>query len=171
MNSHPYDDKTVARFWAKVNKDGPEHPHDKSLGKCWLWMGAHLPHGYGVFSKSTKNKTINGYAHRFSYEYHKGAIAGLEVCHSCDVRDCVNPAHLWLGTRKQNANDAWVKHRILVPVGKPFRRGEAHPQCKLSNADIDSIKQMVTANSQSAVARRFGISQAYVSRIASGKRR
>ena len=83
---------------------------------CWLWISATKQNGYGVFNCGDET-TVR--AHRWSYEFHKGPIPnGLVVCHSCDVRCCVNPHHLWVGTVKQNQMDMmkkgrWVDHYLL----------------------------------------------------------
>lgn len=71
---------------------------------CWLWQGALTPKGYGRFGQEK--------AHRYSYRLFNGVIAeGLLVFHRCDVRNCVNPEHLWLGTAAQNQQDMAVKGR------------------------------------------------------------
>ena len=170
MKTGPKPKPDHERFFSKVNKEGPDHPHDKTLGKCWLWTGAHYPTGYGSFSKWMNGKTLNGYAHRFSYEYHKGKIIGGEVCHSCDVRDCVNPAHLWIGTRKQNIHDAMDKGRMSpTPEGVKFASGERHLNAKLNAENVLAISSMIGNKSQRDIAAAFGVSQGAVSSIATGK--
>lgn len=90
--------KQVARILNNIKVD------DK-LG-CWLWTGDQTTNGYGRVE--FKKKRIR--AHRFSYETFKGNIEdGLLVCHSCDVKLCVNPEHLWLGTHQDNMEDAYKK--------------------------------------------------------------
>ena len=77
---------------------------------CWLWVGDQTTNGYGRVQiiKDKKKKRIR--AHRLSYEVFKESIPeGLYVCHSCDVKLCVNPEHLWLGTHQQNMQDAYDK--------------------------------------------------------------
>jgi hypothetical protein len=71
---------------------------------CWLWEGP-LGNGYGIVSPRAGG---SGRAHRASYETFVGAIpAGLMICHKCDVKACINPAHLYAGTAKNNFDD-WV---------------------------------------------------------------
>ena len=98
-----------SRFWDKVEKtDG-----------CWRWLASKNKGGYGQLS---------GYiAHRVSYTIHYGAIPkGMIVCHKCDNPECTNPEHLFVGTYKDNWDDAISKGRATQSYKKGFdsRRGE-----------------------------------------------
>lgn len=111
------------RFWKRVVK----------TNTCWIWNGKMAGNGYGQFLINYKGK----YAHRFSYELHKGEIPkGLCVCHTCDNPPCVNPNHLWLGTRKQNSQDMTRKGRHVN------NRGENAGMAKLSWKQIDKIRRL-----------------------------
>src|SRR5271154_2203949 len=82
---------------------------------CWLFDGPRTGFGYGclcVVSNAPKK------AHRLSYELFKGPIPdGLEIRHTCDVRCCVNPDHLLVGTRKDNMGDMDSRGRRWVAYG------------------------------------------------------
>lgn len=106
---------------------------------CWIWQGSTNNIGYG-FIRDGKNMRT---AHRVSYEEHIGPIPyGMCVCHTCDNPLCINPNHLWLGTRKQNSRDMIVKGRGRVfgalPGGPGPRTGVKVPKqhCVHCSRDI-----------------------------------
>ncbi len=131
-------------------------------GGCWEWPLAPNTPGYGHFRFNGKTYQ----AHRASYEVNVGPIPdGLCVLHTCDNRLCVRPDHLWLGTKTDNMRDMIAKGRKR---GGP-RPGEAHHSAKLSDADVAAIR--ASTDSQTALARRYGVHQSHISRIKSGDTR
>lgn len=98
---------------------------------CWLWTGAKARGDYGVINKD--NKLVR--AHRVSYMLFKGKIPdGLMVLHKCDIPDCVNPEHLFLGTAMDNTHDMIKKGRQSV------MKGENHYKSILNRDDIKIIR-------------------------------
>lgn len=94
------------KFWSKVDRRGPE--------ECWPWTGGCIKAGYGRICESGRDE----YTHRYSWRLHFGEIPpGLEVCHKCDNPPCCNPAHLFVGTHRDNMHDALRKGRVkpLMP--------------------------------------------------------
>lgn len=107
-------EKTLKRFWDKVDKRGKN--------SCWIWTGAKYTKGYGAFLINKKNYS----SHRIMYEIIYGNFdKKLFVCHSCDNPSCVNPYHLFLGTNSENMKDAYNKGRInpMPPIEKRFKKG------------------------------------------------
>ena len=132
----------LAKFFAKVDKTS------SSFG-CWLWTGFKSPEGYGGIN-FLGNVTV---ASRVSWIIHYGPIpANKLVCHNCPGGDnpaCVNPAHLWLGTYKENTRDQVLKGR--------------HSQSKLSDESVIQIRQRkANGEKQSALAAEFNVSEAAI---------
>ena len=108
------------RFWARVEKGE----------NCWEWTGATAV-GYGYLGLGRREDGIAG-AHRISWQLHYGEIPpGMDVCHHCDNRKCVRPDHLFLGTRRQNMQDASRKGRLAT---LPHHRKGGWPKGKPRNA-------------------------------------
>jgi hypothetical protein len=152
-------EKQLDRFWQKVDR--------LSDGECWNWIASRDRHGYGWVG-------VCGYrwAHRVSWFIANGEIPdGLCVLHHCDNPSCVNPSHLFLGTRADNARDRASKGRSNPRAAA--RYGEEHHNFKLTHNDVCIIRRMVRdeGESQSVVAREFGVTPATVWGIVHGRRR
>lgn len=148
--------KEISRFWAKVEK--------KELDDCWLWLAGLMgKSGYGQFSL----RCFPTLAHRVSFQMeHAKSIEDICVLHSCDNRRCVNPAHLFLGTYKDNSDDMKAKGRER----KNSPKGERHNQAKLRDEDIPVILELFTKQATLAeVGTRFGISTTTACKIRSRK--
>ncbi len=126
---------------------------------CWLWTGATFHKGHGAIHVGGKQCK----AHRISWELNIGQIPkGLCVLHKCDVSGCVNPRHLFLGTRGDNNRDRTAKGR----GAKGSRMGTS----KLTEASVSRIKEMLSLGMyRSQIAPMFGVSNVAVSCIALGK--
>ena len=135
------------------------------LSGCWLWNGCSHPTGYGRFS------VIKGsveYAHRASWMLFRGDIPrGMYVCHVCDIGYCVNPDHLFIGSAKDNMQDASKKGRIVLPPAEAMLKAEDQPMSKLRNVDVITIRSSNDTNK--SLARFYGVDQAVISNIRHGK--
>lgn len=123
---------------------------------CWLWDGHTHSNGYGQFSLGHSKSAKKMGAHRASYLLHRGEIpGGMQVCHRCDVKCCVNPAHLFLGSGADNMRDAVRKGRMRGSENVP--RGERNHKSKLSEASVREIR----ASREPAIvlAQRYGVSK------------
>jgi hypothetical protein len=84
---------------------------------CWEWQGDLHPNGYAYTTNHETEK--KAHIHRISYQIFKGEIpVGKYVCHHCDNRKCCNPDHLWIGSAKENMQDAKRKGRLKNQYGR-----------------------------------------------------
>jgi hypothetical protein len=132
---------TPDKFWAKVRK----------TDTCWLWIGGLNSDGYGSVRLGSPTN-----AHVISWRLTNGEIPkGRHILHKCDVPNCVNPEHLFLGNHADNMRDKTLKDRAAK---------------KLSREQVASIRSLCDSGlTQTAVAARYGIHQTEVSRIVKRK--
>lgn len=108
---------------------------------CFLWQKSTF--GVGGYAQICIGKTRHP-GHRLSYRLFRGPVPdGLFVCHRCNVKRCINPAHLYLGTNQQNILDALADG--LMPIG------EKHHQSKLSASDVASMRRSYASGETVAV--------------------
>lgn len=148
----------IGRFMSKVR-------NDPATG-CWLWTGRPRHNGYGEFHYQGKTRR----AHHVAWLLWRGGIpSGLVVRHGCDVRNCVNPDHLKLGTVADNQRDMVVRGRSKK--GRPSEvPGEKNGNTHLTNDDVATMKSLLRSGvSAPKVARQFHISETQAKRIRSGE--
>ena len=134
---------------------------------CWIWDRALFKDGYGLVWYEGKIKR----AHRVFYEHYRGKIPdGLCVCHSCDTRACVNPAHLWVGTKKDNTQDMIKKGRENFEWMK-LGRGPKDHSTRLTAGEVVTIKSRISKGEKVAhIARDLSLSYNCVWQIKVGTR-
>lgn len=116
-------------------------------GGCWQWTAYIHPTGYG-FTCIRGRGSVG--AHCLSYEVFNGDRRGLSVLHRCDNRKCVNPAHLFLGTRAENNSDRDSKGRQAT--------GARIFTTKLNADQVREIRaQFANGDPKKTIARRFGV--------------
>lgn len=137
-------------FWARIDRSG-------GPDACWLWMGLVNPvSGYGnVSSRIVGGRRTS--AHRHAYRLTHGDPGKLSVLHRCDRRLCSNPAHLFLGTHRDNWQDAIDKGRPMAAAP-----GERNYNAKLSDALVRLIRR--TGGSRT-LARRLGVSRSTIQEV------
>lgn len=159
--------KPVAdRFWARVEKQEVETV--AGLGPCWLYGGKRFGNKYAQITYGPGlGHTM---AHRFSMELHSGPIPrGKFACHRCDVRNCVNPDHLYAGDHEDNTADILERKRIGHTSGRPIgsvpRRRELPRNRALSLEHAERMRAEYESGkfTQVQLARRYQVSQGTVS--------
>ncbi len=145
------DERTRKRFESKVRVEE---------NGCHIWTGGRFSNGYGQLGVglAVGEKRGTAYAHRLSYEHSNGPIPpGVFVCHRCDERACVNPEHLFLGTQKDNLQDAVAKGRM--------QHGVQHYAAKLTDDSVRQIRALHGVSTQAELSEMFGVSQASISQV------
>jgi len=133
------------RFWPKVDIRG--------FDDCWEWIASKIPAGYGqIHNNGTMLR-----AHRVAWELMRGPIPkGLCLLHHCDNRACVNPNHLFLGTKADNMADMEAKgRRRSAPP-----RGVNSPNAKLTNEKVRAIR--LSTLPQRVLAKMHGVHQSTI---------
>lgn len=139
------------RFLSKIEK----------TDSCWIWKGAKTRGNYGHLRYKNGGKWVMKRAHIVSYTLYKGDVKDSIVCHSCDNPSCVNPDHLWTGTRSDNSQDMVAKGRY--PKSKPM--------AKLSWEQVLEIRELAAKGAtQKELAKSFSIKPNTVSMIVNNKR-
>jgi len=131
--------------------------HVVATSGCWEWTGRKDKDGYGVLTWRGKNTR----AHRLSVELATGKCVtdALVVCHKCDNPGCVNPAHLFVGSVKDNATDARNKGRAFV--------GRKNGRAKMTDQDVLIVRS--SSEPSTALAKRFGVSRGTINRARKGE--
>ena len=143
------------RFWAKVDR--------KSDNECWEWRASLDTRGYGNFGVPRNDgpgRFIMQRAHRIAWELTHGALQGSSqhLCHTCDNRKCVNPAHLFIGNPKLNMADCAAKGRFND------RTGENNPRARVTEEIVLAIRADSRLPLSKLVAK-YGLPQTTVSDI------
>lgn len=134
--------RSIDRFWSKVDKNGPNG--------CWEWTGGKTD-GYGHYGSP------GWHTHRLSWILINGNIPfGLMICHHCDNRCCCNPEHLYLGTDETNAQDMVMRGRC--------------GNSRLTEDQVIKLRMEYQAGTtQRILAARYGISLLQVKNIIHGR--
>ena len=132
---------------------------------CWLWTAGRSSSnaGYGLFAPS---KRFHIGAHVMSWLLHYGPVVGW-ILHRCDVRSCVNPAHLFVGDGQANVLDALAKKRLK---SHPFCCGEQNPRATLTSALVREIRrQHAEGRSRRAIYEDLRLTRGAVGNVITGR--
>lgn len=134
------------RFFKKIMK----------TESCWEWTGNRTVAGYGTLSV----RKVQNYAHRLSWEFLNGKIPEkMCICHTCDNPGCVNPEHLFLGTKKDNSDDMVSKKRNKF--------GSLCAASKLNEYQATEVRRLYSLGgfTYKYLSKRFGVSSSVIRKI------
>lgn len=154
------------RLWRKVDRSG-------GPDSCWLWTDRQNVVGYGRMKVGSRTDgSMRGVlAHRLAYSFTYGDIpVGLDVLHQCDAPACCNPAHLRVGTHKDNMDDRGARGRTSRGFHSKGLWGQRAPAAKLTDGEVIEIERRVRAGErQQGIARDYGITRSNVGLIGQHK--
>lgn len=165
---HPKFEDIKIRFWSKVNKNSGVFGIDGTfLTECWIWTAGKYKNQYGIFTVDGKHIK----AHRACWEIWYGIIPNDQyVLHKCDLRYCVRPDHLFLGTYQDNLQDMMAKGR-----GKgQLKPGEENLHAKLTKEQVLEIRNLYASTKsfplkyrikQKQLAQKFNVTPQMISDI------
>jgi hypothetical protein len=150
----PTIEELIVRFWSLIDRKGPDD--------CWPWLGSINPEtGYGQFD-GFRGRGLPRAVHVAVWILTNGPKPNddLCICHTCDVKICCNPRHLWLGTNDQNIADKIAKGRQM--------KHERHWNARLTADNVAEVRS--TNEPPELLARKFGVSRRHIIRIQRGEK-
>lgn len=152
-------DKEKKQFWDKVDK----HKKDG----CWLWTGGTTKFGHGRFQVNGRLES----PHRIAWNLYYGSIPENKfVCHHCDTPACVNPEHLFVGTRSDNMLDASKKGRLHIRENPKEIIEASRRKRKLNKDQVFSIlNRLSKGEAYRSIARSFSVGHNVIGCIDKGK--
>lgn len=150
---HP--ESIISLFWSYVDASG-------GPDACWEWKRSKHPQGYGQWRPyGVKTKLYR--THRMVWEFANGPIPdGMHICHTCDNPPCCNPAHLFLGTAKDNMQDKAAKGRA---PGRDMH-GLNNPRAKLTEKDVIAIREAAALGARHLdIANQYGVAKSHITGI------
>jgi len=150
--------KQINLFWQKVRKAGPD--------ECWEWTACI---GFGGYGKVSVGNRRTEAAHRVAYFLANGDIPDDKPCilHRCDNRKCVNPSHLFAGTKRENTHDMYAKGRACQQTGTwTPQRGSTNTNAKLDESKVLAIRAKLAEGIDAyTIAAEYGVSPGLIYHI------
>lgn len=140
-------EEAEAWFWAMAYR---------TESGCWEWMGNSIKGGYGSLRANGKSRTATSVVFFLLF----GRFPSLCMCHKCDNPGCINPSHLFEGTKQDNADDAKLKNR----THRAF--GSANHRCKFTESEVYQIRISPLSCAKTAIV--FGTCASHVCNIKRG---